>query len=181
MSGDIYAETINIGTFGGVPTPCSVKINPILGNSISMNLYATDFITIQPNVHLMSGSSFSASIIPLPPVPIFIDCSQKFTQIQVEQRDVKVPDITNTDMSIYPNPTNGTINIEYQLQLNEPQLLNLYLYDITGRLVKVLIDSEQHFSGRYYKVFDESSLPQGIYFYQLQVGSQKIIKKVVRM
>jgi Secretion system C-terminal sorting domain len=85
------------------------------------------------------------------------------------------------DMSIYPNPTNGVINIEYQLQLNEPQLLNLYLYDITGRLVKILIDNEQHFSGRYYKVFDESSLPQGIYFYQMQVGSQKIIKKVVRM
>jgi Secretion system C-terminal sorting domain len=184
-NGDIFAETITVETFGGTGYSCTGKrVLPILDKASKVNFFATSSIQFKPTTHFQVGSIVAAQIIS---PPFFIDCAQKL--VQVEERQVQVPTppipdnsvINATDMNISPNPVSNIVTIDYELQLSEPQPISLRLYDITGRLVRVVIDNEPHSSGHYYKVLDESELSQGIYFYQLQVGNQKIIKKIVKM
>ena len=40
-------------------------------------------------------------------------------------------------IKLYPNPSNGNINLEYNLNNNENGVINIY--DITGRLIKMYV------------------------------------------
>ncbi len=68
----------------------------------------------------------------------------------------------------YPNPFNPSSNIIFSIQ--KEGFVNLNVYDITGRLVKTLV--EQNLKAGVYKVaFDGSSLSSGVYIYRISTGS----------
>jgi len=46
----------------------------------------------------------------------------------------------------------------------------LKLYDVLGNEIAILVNEEKP-SGNFEVVFDASSLPSGVYFYQLRAGS----------
>ncbi|MCC6254747.1 MAG: T9SS type A sorting domain-containing protein, partial [Ignavibacteriaceae bacterium] len=71
----------------------------------------------------------------------------------------------------FPNPFNPITTIKYDLpaSLNPSKggtLVNLVIYDILGRSVKVLVNEIQQ-AGRYEVQFDASDLSSGVYIYQL--------------
>jgi subtilisin-like proprotein convertase family protein len=76
----------------------------------------------------------------------------------------------------YPNPFNPTTTIKYGL----PKYGNtkLSVYDITGKLVKVLVNEFKD-SGTYEVTFDASSYSSGVYFYTLESGNYKETKKML--
>lgn len=67
----------------------------------------------------------------------------------------------------YPNPFNPSTRISYALP--EQAAVNLSVFDVTGRLVKVLVDASQP-AGSYNVNFDAATLPSGIYFYRLKTS-----------
>lgn len=69
----------------------------------------------------------------------------------------------------FPNPFSTTTTIYYSVQ--KPNLVSLKIYDQRGREVKTLI-SKEHGAGTYSIVMDSKSLPNGIYYYRLQVGNE---------
>jgi len=75
----------------------------------------------------------------------------------------------------YPNPFNNSTLISFFV----PQTadVSLSVYDIAGREVMLLVHSKLPV-GKYQERFDGASLSSGIYFYRLQVGDQKLIKKM---
>jgi hypothetical protein len=80
----------------------------------------------------------------------------------------------------YPNPFNKLTTISYQLKA--PSHTTLNIYDLSGRLVKTLVDAHQK-SGIYQVEWDGSSpvsvVRSGIYFYRLVSGDFIDTKKLI--
>jgi len=78
----------------------------------------------------------------------------------------------------YPNPFNPVTRIPFALQKRSE--VNLSIYDLLGHKVVTLVDGIKD-AGSYDVFFDASSLPSGIYYYQLQSSSENVIRKMVLM
>jgi hypothetical protein len=76
----------------------------------------------------------------------------------------------------YPNPFNPSTTIKYEIP--ELSFVTLKVYDVLGNEITTLINEEKPI-GNYEVEFNASSLPSGIYFYQLQAGSFIETKKMV--
>ncbi len=68
----------------------------------------------------------------------------------------------------YPNPFHRATRISYTLP--HRMLVRLAVYDATGRLVEVLVETNQP-AGRQAVTFETSTLPSGVYFYRLDTGA----------
>jgi hypothetical protein len=97
-----------------------------------------------------------------------------------ETEDIAVPSIAMTLYQNYPNPFNPLTAIRFLVP--EAGVVNLAVYDVAGRLVRVLVggrlDAGTHealWDGR-----DEAgrTASTGIYFYRLQVGKETISRKM---
>jgi hypothetical protein len=78
----------------------------------------------------------------------------------------------------YPNPFNPSTRITYQIP--NAGYVTLRVYDVLGREVSTLINSEQN-SGSHEVMFDGSKLSSGIYFFRLQSGNYAATNKMVLM
>ncbi len=76
----------------------------------------------------------------------------------------------------YPNPFNPVTNIEFSLSAGSIAVLSVF--DVAGRLVKTLLNSEIN-AGVYKADFDASGLSSGIYYYKLTAGSFSETKKMI--
>lgn len=81
-----------------------------------------------------------------------------------------------------PNPFHGFTEIHYEVK-NKPQHVSLKIYDIKGRLMRTLIDKVQEpmtylilWDGKDDRGYDLSG---GTYFYQLEIGKEQLIKKMI--
>lgn len=91
----------------------------------------------------------------------------------------------------YPNPFNPVTTIKYSVPLEvksdasvssatsaEGRNVILKVFDILGREVETLVNKDQK-SGNYSIEFNGSHLSSGVYFYSLQIGMSRIIKKMM--
>lgn len=76
----------------------------------------------------------------------------------------------------YPNPFN--IETKFDYQLPDVGFVKINLYDISGKLVKVI---EENFSsaGLYTVNFNASDLASGIYYYRMESGKFTDVKRLV--
>jgi hypothetical protein len=83
----------------------------------------------------------------------------------------------------YPNPFNPSTTISYNINKNE--IVNLSVYDVSGKLVRVLINNEFKPAGRYLVNFNTnnlnntSGLSSGIYYYRLSTGNESVTRKMI--
>jgi hypothetical protein len=70
----------------------------------------------------------------------------------------------------YPNPSNPTSKIDYEIPFNA--FVSVEVYDVSGRMVSKLVNEKQN-AGYYSVNFNGSNLASGIYFYKLFVKSEK--------
>jgi hypothetical protein len=76
----------------------------------------------------------------------------------------------------YPNPFNPTTNFGFRI--SDFGFVTLRIYDVLGREVATLVN-ETRPTGVYTVRWDASSLPSGVYFYQLRTGDFVETKKLV--
>jgi len=81
----------------------------------------------------------------------------------------------------YPNPFNPVAVIRYRL--NRDARVVLSIYDVTGKLIRTLVDVDQ-LAGDYSVIWDGrdnrgSSVSSGVYFYVLKIGGYRESKKLV--
>ena len=79
----------------------------------------------------------------------------------------------------FPNPFSENTTIVFDLP--EDGRVTMFVSDMTGKLVAVLLDNEQQFAGTNQVIFDGSNYPNGTYYYTIQVGEYTATKKMVLM
>jgi Zn-dependent metalloprotease len=79
-----------------------------------------------------------------------------------------------TSCQVFPNPTEGNLEIRWNRGLSEVN--SLKLLDGLGRLLRVEIGQHQ---GLWESRLDLSDLPSGVYSLQLQAGESRIVKKII--
>ena len=94
--------------------------------------------------------------------------------------DPDVPGASYLSQS-FPNPFNPTTTIEFGLK--ESNLVSLRIYDVSGRLVRVLVE-KSYAEGRYREQWDGRdqngvSVASGVYFCRLTAGTFSQTRKMV--
>jgi hypothetical protein len=102
-----------------------------------------------------------------------IDGKYKYSSIVAATIDGKA------DFSLaqnFPNPFKGQTTIQYTLA--DVSKVNLTIFDLNGRAMKVLVNGTQD-AGTHAEYFYTGSLPSGVYYYRLQAGDFTGVKKLV--
>jgi len=76
----------------------------------------------------------------------------------------------------YPNPFNPTTTIQYTIP--KDKYVKLVVYDITGRIVKELVNGHKA-AGKYNLEFNASGYTSGVYYYKIEAGSYKSVQKMM--
>ncbi|HET6993178.1 MAG TPA: T9SS type A sorting domain-containing protein, partial [Bacteroidia bacterium] len=100
-------------------------------------------------------------------------CFQQNAPCVLAVHEQTSPDGLN--MVAYPNPAGTSSVLEYNLPENGKVLIALH--DMLGRTIQSF-EGEQPM-GRNAWTVDVSNLPEGVYFYELTFGSQRIVQKLV--
>lgn len=79
-----------------------------------------------------------------------------------------------TDVSVYPNPASGNINVEFDLLASGA--LSITVADITGRQVAVIAEGYAN-AGVVKHTFNTSALANGIYTMSVSVGGATVNRK----
>ncbi len=82
-----------------------------------------------------------------------------------EVGDRQLPTRTRLSQN-YPNPFNPSTRIDFELP--ESGTVTLEVYDLLGRVVTTLIDSEWYDSGSHQVTFEAEDIATGVYIYRLQ-------------
>ena len=84
-------------------------------------------------------------------------------------------ELSNLNVIIYPNPTNGIVTIS--LPENSNDTIKLDLYDVVGK--KLNIDTTNQNTSNEINI-DLSNLAKGNYFIKISDGSESVVKKISR-
>ena len=76
----------------------------------------------------------------------------------------------------YPNPFNPTTVINFSIPVNG--FVELKVYDLTGRLVKTLLNDMKS-AGTYNVEFNAEEIPSGVYFYKITTDNFTEVKKMM--
>ncbi len=95
--------------------------------------------------------------------------------LYIDLTAVKIPETFRLSQN-YPNPFNPVTKIDFDLP--EGSFVNLSVYDVLGRLVENIYNTELP-AGPYTVSFNSSKLPSGVYFYRLTTDSFTDTKKMV--
>ena len=86
-------------------------------------------------------------------------------------------------LEVIPSLSKNRFNVKYELPkgengLNKEFLINLSLYNLSGRLERILFFGKK-FSGVYKMNLDLNDLPSGIYFLRLSFDSNYFDRKLI--
>ena len=96
-----------------------------------------------------------------------------FDNEDIKETEVK---IEGYSLGNYPNPFNPTTNIQFTIPKDEH--VKLTIYDITGRVVKELVNGYKT-AGKYSIEFNANNYASGTYYYKLEAGEYKNIQKMM--
>jgi hypothetical protein len=74
------------------------------------------------------------------------------------------------------NPFNPSTLIDYQLPASA--FVVLKVFDVRGREIQTLVNERQN-AGNHSVRFNASKLPSGVYFYKIEAGAYRDIKKLL--
>ena len=89
--------------------------------------------------------------------------------------------IANSLRQNYPNPFNPETTISYDL--NGESIVILTIYDLSGQIIRTLVNDQAMSAGQYKSVWDGrdesgAKVASGVYFYQLRAGEFIAKKKM---
>lgn len=157
-------------TFSGFPEAC-VPVQPQNG------CFQAAPGTVMSYCHFCQTNNFLLGFGPYPGDTIRLRYSQAqgCLSIGVQNISEEIPQSFSLNQN-YPNPFNPTTNIQFDI--TNAGMVKLYVYDMTGKVVAVLVNEELS-AGTYKYSFDAGGLPSGIYFYKLVSGDLSQVRKMV--
>ncbi|NNG26803.1 MAG: T9SS type A sorting domain-containing protein [Ignavibacteriaceae bacterium] len=108
--------------------------------------------------------------------PVLIDSLQLVISVTGVENEFSGSIDSYNLFNAFPNPFNPNTTIKYQIP--ELSIVTLKVYDMLGNEIETMVDEEKSI-GTYAIEFDATSLPSGIYFYQLQTPNFTQTKKMI--
>ncbi len=107
--------------------------------------------------------------------------TQTYTPISIGENEQEVEETPEDVFTFalegnYPNPVRRATKIEYTLP--SASHVNLSLYDVLGREVRIMIDEEKS-AGMHEHLLKASGLANGVYFYVLRAGENRAEGKML--
>lgn len=149
----------------------SIHFNYTDGTNNSYNLQDVQKITFDAdvmNMHLLGGSIYSWNV-------------SSIGYYEYDESSVNIEEWLHQanawDVAVYPNPTNGFLNVQFNLPKEDKILIGLY--DVQGKLVleKSLGNSA---AGEHKEMLDLTHLPNGTYVCRISGEHNTITKKVFK-
>jgi hypothetical protein len=78
----------------------------------------------------------------------------------------------------YPNPFNPSTTISYEVPVGTRHAASLQIFDVLGRLVATLVNEVKE-PGRYTARWDAGKVASGMYYYSLEAGEYKAVRKML--
>jgi len=138
--------------------------NILSGGDVTFD--AGNFIRLNPGFHAQRGSKFHAYIDGCP------------DNVSTKEEPL-VSDLGATLGSLrnYPNPFTGQTTIEFILTQDTP--VTLFVSDVTGKQVAVLLNNNKKTQGTHSVTFDGNNYPAGMYYYTIQAGDLYGTQKMI--
>jgi len=99
--------------------------------------------------------------------------AQKNTLTQIRN---EIPPKT-TDLSVFPNPSNGEFIIKYDVTKRAD--VRVDIYDLKGTLIRNVVNTAGQYEGKYQIPVNLNELPSGIYIVDLTNNGKRFTEKVV--
>jgi len=146
-----------------------VRVSGILDTSFTWESDVTD-----PKTEFKFNVGDNTQTIVIDAVKL-IDKDWEMPVVSIEENTLQQANRFDLDQN-YPNPFNPTTNINYQLQVTN--YVDLSIYNILAQKVAVLV-SEKQSAGSYQVEWDATGFASGVYFYILQAGDFRDVRKMV--
>lgn len=145
----------------------------IIKNGLQVGFYAGNSITLRPGFIAENGSDFTATIEACEED----NPSSLTTEVPTftAKLNTRLPSLENT-LSIRPNPFHQDALIRYHLTKTGP--LWIGLYDITGKVVKVLYPQANSETGNYQLTLNREQLENGAYWLTMRTQEEILTKKL---
>lgn len=95
----------------------------------------------------------------------------------VPATSIGITEVNNLQTSIYPNPTSGIVSVIIDSKNNAQ--LGIHLYDITGKLVKTLLQEPMQSNYKYDFNLNNYSLQSGVYFIKITSAQGQSYQKLI--
>ena len=95
------------------------------------------------------------------------------TPVKEEQPVVYSEMLSGIELKIYPNPTEGLLQVEIR-NLPKDKPANIWIYDLSGKLISSFKDVGDNVS------IDISSQPAGMYVMRIVAGEQRTEWKIIK-
>ena len=79
---------------------------------------------------------------------------------------------TLTDFNVYPNPTRGELNVDFNMEFG--QTASIRVFNMMGQVIELRQVEADGFVSEQFDTFD---LPAGTYIVQIDLGTQRLMKK----
>jgi len=111
-----------------------------------------------------------------------ITLPQKNNEVSKKDSIIKLTSKSQFEMesfnfTIYPNQSNGNFQLGYHLKRNSN--VEARLYDLNGKLIKVLFSQPQQHAGNYTIGINEPNLQTGLYLVELLANGTKETRKII--
>ena len=155
------ASSLNSGNYG---THENITSSAIISSGSSVQMSATQTITLKPGFQVQAGATFSARIENCTPSAITIPPQSEISIIE--------------DMVVYPNPFQGSFTVKFSLVDKERG--NLIVTNLQGQqMLNRRIDNNWG-QNTYEEVFTFDFLVPGIYILSLRTDQRNIYKKIIK-
>ncbi len=163
----VFGKKINPGVVGANPVlPASATVNDNVAMEIDFrSVYATilkDWFNV-PNTELSAVLLSTFATLPL-------------IQGATEASDAQTAPAAFSLSQNYPNPFNPAT--QFQFTIASLQFVSIQVFDAVGRVVATLV-SETMSPGTYTATWNGANAPSGVYYYRLETGSYREVKKMV--
>jgi len=96
----------------------------------------------------------------------------------IDNNEIESTDNSSSlNLNNFPNPFASETIIEFKIE--EETNVRLFVSDISGKQVALILDNQQINSGKYQVVFNGSTLNSGIYFYTIETDHYTVSKRMV--
>jgi len=163
----------------GCLTKLRIALPPVGVDSVAWGLIARDSLNLNLRKaywnYLMVTRDGSRGMHN-PFLTINVLLTSKLYAVGINQIGTEVPKVFELAQN-YPNPFNPTTKINFSIPSTET--VTIKVFDLTGREISTLVNSQKMLAGKYSTDFDGSKLSSGVYFYRITAGVYNMTKKMI--